>query len=155
MRATLMYGAGDVRVEQVPDSVIKLPTDALVRITASCICGTDLWPYGSMEPEDGPARMGGPHQHVGREVGDQLAERLVLLVAAADALLRTGQRIKPVQTRGAQLMRARERELHLKLHTPARSTRNPDAASRTCSSNAVLPIPSSPRITSTPLRATG
>lgn len=63
MRATLMYGAGDVRVEQVPDSVIKLPTDALVRITASCICGTDLWPYGSMKPEGGPARMG--HEFIG------------------------------------------------------------------------------------------
>ncbi|TDC88110.1 IMP dehydrogenase [Nonomuraea deserti] len=63
MRATLMYGAGDVRVEHVPDSVITLPTDALVRITASCICGSDLWPYGSMKPEDGPARMG--HEFIG------------------------------------------------------------------------------------------
>lgn len=63
MRATLMYGAGDVRVEDVPDSVIKLPTDALVRVTASCVCGSDLWPYGSMKPEDGPARMG--HEFIG------------------------------------------------------------------------------------------
>ncbi|MEU6409067.1 alcohol dehydrogenase catalytic domain-containing protein [Microbispora sp. NPDC046933] len=63
MRATLMYGAGDVRVEDVPDPVIKLPTDALVRVTASCVCGSDLWPYGSMMPEDGPARMG--HEFIG------------------------------------------------------------------------------------------
>lgn len=63
MRATLMYGAGDVRVEDVPDSVIKQPTDALVRITGSCICGSDLWPYGSMSPADGPARMG--HEFIG------------------------------------------------------------------------------------------
>ncbi|MEV4364888.1 zinc-dependent alcohol dehydrogenase family protein [Nonomuraea sp. NPDC049625] len=63
MRATLMYGAGDVRVEDVPDSVIKLPTDALVRVTASCICGSDLWPYGSRSPADGPARMG--HEFIG------------------------------------------------------------------------------------------
>ncbi|MEV7326154.1 alcohol dehydrogenase catalytic domain-containing protein [Streptomyces sp. NPDC093970] len=63
MRAALMYGAGDVRVESVPDSVIKYPTDALVRITASCVCGTDLWPYASMKPEDGPARMG--HEFIG------------------------------------------------------------------------------------------
>jgi threonine dehydrogenase-like Zn-dependent dehydrogenase len=63
MRATLMYGAGDVRVEDVPDSVIKLPTDALVRVTASCICGSDLWPYASMSPADGPARMG--HEFIG------------------------------------------------------------------------------------------
>ncbi|MFF2387089.1 zinc-binding dehydrogenase [Streptomyces sp. NPDC058108] len=63
MRAALMYGAGDVRVENVPDSVIKYPTDALVRITASCICGTDLWPYASMKPQSGPARMG--HEFIG------------------------------------------------------------------------------------------
>ncbi|MFJ8791517.1 zinc-dependent alcohol dehydrogenase family protein [Streptomyces sp. NPDC102462] len=63
MRATLMYGAGDVRVENVPDPVIKHPTDALVRITASCVCGSDLWPYASMKPADGPARMG--HEFIG------------------------------------------------------------------------------------------
>ncbi|MFE2738698.1 zinc-binding dehydrogenase [Streptomyces sp. NPDC059349] len=63
MRATLMYEAGDVQIENVPDSVIKHPTDALVRITASCICGSDLWPYGSMTRADGPARMG--HEFIG------------------------------------------------------------------------------------------
>lgn len=63
MRATLMYGAGDVRVENVPDPVIKHPTDALVRITASCVCGSDLHPYASMKTEDGPARMG--HEFIG------------------------------------------------------------------------------------------
>jgi threonine dehydrogenase-like Zn-dependent dehydrogenase len=63
MRATLMYGVGDVRVEDVPDSVIKQPTDALVCVTTSAICGSDLWPYGSMSPADGPARMG--HEIIG------------------------------------------------------------------------------------------
>src|SRR3954447_22306642 len=63
MRATNMHGAGDVRVEDVPDSVIKQPTDALVRITASCICGSDLWPYASMPATNGPARMG--HEFIG------------------------------------------------------------------------------------------
>jgi threonine dehydrogenase-like Zn-dependent dehydrogenase len=63
MRATVMYGAGDVRVEDVPDSAVKLPTDALVRITASCICGSDLWPYASRSPADAPARVG--HEFIG------------------------------------------------------------------------------------------
>jgi threonine dehydrogenase-like Zn-dependent dehydrogenase len=58
-----MYGAGDVRVENVPDSVIKQPADALVRVTAACICGSDLWPYNSMPASDGPARMG--HEFIG------------------------------------------------------------------------------------------
>jgi threonine dehydrogenase-like Zn-dependent dehydrogenase len=73
MRATLMYGAGDVRVEDVPDSTIKLPTDALVRITASCVCGSDLHPYHSMSSQDGPARMG--HELIGivEGVGSEVA----------------------------------------------------------------------------------
>lgn len=45
MRATIMYGAGDVRVVRVPDAQIKAPTDAIIRITYACICGSDLWPY--------------------------------------------------------------------------------------------------------------
>jgi len=73
MRATLMYGAGDVRVENVPDSVIKYPTDALVRVTSSCICGSDLWPYASMSPDEGPAHMG--HEFIGivEDTGSQVA----------------------------------------------------------------------------------
>ena len=55
MRATVMYGAGDVRVETVPDARLIEPTDALVSVTRSAICGSDLWPYKSMEPsEDRP-----------------------------------------------------------------------------------------------------
>lgn len=48
MRATFMYGAGDVRVEHAPDPVIQQPTDAVVRVVLSCVCGSDLWPYKSM-----------------------------------------------------------------------------------------------------------
>ena len=48
MRATVMYQAGDVRVENVPDPVLHEPTDAIVRVTSACICGSDLWPYQSM-----------------------------------------------------------------------------------------------------------
>jgi threonine dehydrogenase-like Zn-dependent dehydrogenase len=63
MRATVMHGAGDVRVEQVPDSTVKLPTDALVRVIGACICGSDLWPYASRTAEDAPFRVG--HEFVG------------------------------------------------------------------------------------------
>ena len=48
MRATVMYQAGDVRVENVPDPGLHEPTDAIVRVTSACICGSDLWPYQSM-----------------------------------------------------------------------------------------------------------
>jgi threonine dehydrogenase-like Zn-dependent dehydrogenase len=63
MRATVMYGAGDVRVEDVPDARLIEPTDALVRVRRAAICGSDLWPYKSMEPTDSGRRMG--HEFIG------------------------------------------------------------------------------------------
>src|SRR5438128_7308696 len=63
MRATVMYGAGDVRVETVADAHLIEPTDALVRVTHACICGSDLWPYNQMEPSDTGQRMG--HEFIG------------------------------------------------------------------------------------------
>jgi threonine dehydrogenase-like Zn-dependent dehydrogenase len=58
-----MYGAGDVRIENVPDARIIEPTDALVTVTRACICGSDLWPYKSMEPSEKGRVMG--HEAVG------------------------------------------------------------------------------------------
>src|SRR6184192_1832559 len=63
MRATVMYGAGDVRVENVPDPSLVEPTDALVRVTHACICGSDLWPYKTMERSDAGRHMG--HEAIG------------------------------------------------------------------------------------------
>jgi threonine dehydrogenase-like Zn-dependent dehydrogenase len=63
MRATVMYGAGDVRVENVPDASVIKPTDALVRVSRACVCGSDLWPYKSMEPTESGVVMG--HEAVG------------------------------------------------------------------------------------------
>ncbi|AWW36947.1 zinc-dependent alcohol dehydrogenase family protein [Streptomyces cadmiisoli] len=63
MRAALMYAAGDVRVEDVPDPGIQQPTDAVVRVVRSCICGSDLWPYGSMPAAEHGVRMG--HEFLG------------------------------------------------------------------------------------------
>jgi threonine dehydrogenase-like Zn-dependent dehydrogenase len=63
MRATVMHGAGDVRIESVPDAGLIEPTDALVRVTRACICGSDLWPYNQMEPDETGRRMG--HEFVG------------------------------------------------------------------------------------------
>ena len=63
MRATVMYVAGDVRVEKVPDARLIEPTDALVVVTRAAICGSDLWPYKSMEPSETGHRMG--HEFIG------------------------------------------------------------------------------------------
>lgn len=63
MRATVMYEAGDVRIENVDDATIVEPTDALLRVTRACICGSDLWPYKSLASDEGPRRMG--HEAIG------------------------------------------------------------------------------------------
>src|SRR4051794_28629298 len=72
MRATIMYGAGDIRVENVPDSEIKEPTDAIVRVTQACICGSDLWPYHLMGSKDAAQRMG--HEAIGivEDIGSEV-----------------------------------------------------------------------------------
>jgi len=72
MRATLMFGAKDVQVHAVPDATITQPTDALVRVVRSCICGSDLWPYREPERRAQGQRIGhaaiGIVEAVGRDV---------------------------------------------------------------------------------------
>ncbi len=72
MYATLMYGPRDVRYEQVDDPKIEKPTDAIIKLAATCICGSDLWPYRGLQPQDGPAHMG--HEYCGEviEVGSEV-----------------------------------------------------------------------------------
>jgi threonine dehydrogenase-like Zn-dependent dehydrogenase len=69
MRATVMHAAGDVRIEDVPDPSIVNPTDAILRVSRACICGSDLWPYASMEPSETGRSMG--HEAIGivEEIG--------------------------------------------------------------------------------------
>ena len=72
MRGAVMHGPGDVRVEHRADPNIVEPTDAIVRLAASCICGSDLWPYRGIEVLKSPAPMGheyaGTVQEIGRDV---------------------------------------------------------------------------------------
>src|SRR5919206_4006724 len=63
MRATVMHGAGDVRIENVADPTIVESTDAVVRVTSACICGSDLWPYKTLEHSEEGRVMG--HEAVG------------------------------------------------------------------------------------------
>jgi threonine dehydrogenase-like Zn-dependent dehydrogenase len=69
MRATIIHGPGDIRVEDRDYPTIIRPTDAVVRVTASCVCGSDLWPYRGTVPTDEPHPMG--HEYVGvvEEIG--------------------------------------------------------------------------------------
>src|ERR687898_956838 len=63
MRGAVMYGPRDVRLEERDDPKIVEPTDAVIRLSATCICGSDLWPYRGLEPFDGPSPWG--HEDVG------------------------------------------------------------------------------------------
>ena len=63
MRATLMYGAGEVRIENVPDPRIDEPTDAIIRVVRASICGSDLWPYNDMPTSETGRPMG--HEAIG------------------------------------------------------------------------------------------
>src|SRR3954447_3410349 len=72
MRGAILYAPGDIRVEQREDPRIEKPTDALIRLTATCVCGSDLWPYRGIEKVDGPCPIG--HEYVGivEEVGSDV-----------------------------------------------------------------------------------
>jgi len=63
MRATVMFGAHDVRIQNVPDATIVNATDAVVRVTSACICGSDLWPYAAMQRSESGRVMG--HEAIG------------------------------------------------------------------------------------------
>ena len=72
MRGAVLHAPGDIRVEQRPDPTIEQPTDAIIRLSATCVCGSDLWPYRGVDSGDGPAPMG--HEYVGivEEVGSEV-----------------------------------------------------------------------------------
>ncbi len=72
MRATLMYGAGDVRVEDVPDPALQAPTDVLLRVLMACICGSDLHPYHSMPAGPQGRPMGHEFLGVVEDVGAEV-----------------------------------------------------------------------------------
>ncbi|MGY4745634.1 zinc-dependent alcohol dehydrogenase family protein [Streptomyces sp. ATMOS53] len=73
MRATVIHAPGDIRVEDAPEPKILKPTDAIIRTVATCVCGSDLWPYRGLEPVGDPHPMG--HEYVGivEEVGREVS----------------------------------------------------------------------------------
>ena len=82
MRATVIYGERDVRVEEVPDPELSTGGDAIVRVVAACVCGSDLWPYRGITPVTEPHRIG--HEFVGivEEIGSD-----VTLLAVGDFVI--------------------------------------------------------------------
>jgi len=69
MKGTVLYGPGDVRFEDRETPKIVEPTDAVIRIAATCVCGSDLWPYRGLQPIEGPTPMGHEYCGIVEEMG--------------------------------------------------------------------------------------
>ena len=69
MKGTFLYAPHDVRFEERPDPKIEQPTDAIIRMSATCVCGSDLWPYRGEQPFNGPTPMGHEYCGIVEEVG--------------------------------------------------------------------------------------
>lgn len=72
MRGTILYGARDVRFEERDDPKIIKPTDAIIKITAACVCGSDLWPYRGIQETTEPTPMGHEYCGIVEEVGSEV-----------------------------------------------------------------------------------
>ena len=72
MLGTMLYAPGDIRFEEREAPRILKPTDAVIRVAAACVCGSDLWPYRGLQPINGPTPMG--HEYCGlvEEVGNEV-----------------------------------------------------------------------------------
>jgi threonine dehydrogenase-like Zn-dependent dehydrogenase len=70
MRGAILHAPGDIRVEDRDRPTIARPTDAVIRLSATCVCGSDLWPYRGIEKIDGPTPMGHEYAGIVQEVGD-------------------------------------------------------------------------------------
>jgi threonine dehydrogenase-like Zn-dependent dehydrogenase len=74
MQQAVIYDAGDVRVEERPDPVIELPTDAIIKLSATCICGSDLWPFRGTDPVPQPTPIGHEYAGIVQEVGPEVRD---------------------------------------------------------------------------------
>src|SRR5438874_7761156 len=72
MRGAILYGPRDVRFEERDEPTIIEPTDAIIRLAATCVCGSDLWPYRGIEPITQPTPMGHEYCGIVEEVGSQV-----------------------------------------------------------------------------------
>src|SRR5260370_12890437 len=72
MQGTVLYGTGDIRFEDTPEPKITKPTDAIIRIAATCVCGSDLWSYRGISPVNQPTPMGHEYCGIVEELGSQV-----------------------------------------------------------------------------------
>jgi threonine dehydrogenase-like Zn-dependent dehydrogenase len=74
MQGAMLYGPRDVRVEERPEPALLEPTDAILRLSATCVCGSDLWPYRGIQPITEPTPMGHEYAGIVEEVGSEVKQ---------------------------------------------------------------------------------
>jgi threonine dehydrogenase-like Zn-dependent dehydrogenase len=74
MRGTVLHAPRDIRFEELKDPTIVQPTDAVIRMSATCICGSDLWPYRGLQPVNGPTPIGHEYCGIVEEVGSAVTK---------------------------------------------------------------------------------
>ena len=72
MLGTMLYAPGDIRYEERDPPRILKPTDAIIRVSAACVCGSDLWPYRGIEPVRRPSPMGHEYAGIVEETGSEV-----------------------------------------------------------------------------------
>src|SRR4051812_48076362 len=72
MRGTVLHAPGDIRLEEVDDPTVEKPTDAVIRLAATCICGSDLWPYRGINEVSEPTPIGHEYCGIVEEVGSEV-----------------------------------------------------------------------------------
>ncbi len=72
MKGTVLYGPHDIRFEDRPEPRIEKPTDAILRLAATCVCGSDLWPYRGIQKIDKPTPMGHEYCGIVEAVGSEV-----------------------------------------------------------------------------------
>ncbi|MDR2253376.1 MAG: alcohol dehydrogenase catalytic domain-containing protein, partial [Bifidobacteriaceae bacterium] len=135
MRAVTLRGPGDVRVEDRAEPVIEQPTDAIVKVVAACVCGSDLWPYRGIADYGPEARMG--HEYVGvvEQVGAAVAsvrpgDFVVGSFLASDntcEICRAGYQSRCVQGQGVNAAQAEHLRVPLADGTLVATPSMPDA----------------------------
>jgi hypothetical protein len=100
MKATVLYGPRDVRFEEHDMPKIEKPTDAVIRISATCVCGSDLWPYRGLQPVNEPTPMGheycGIVEEVGAIAGQPIAVQPVSIAYTRIDGMPLGRRYRPL-----------------------------------------------------------
>ena len=82
MRGAVLHAPRDIRVEDRDDPAIEKPTDVIIRLAATCVCGSDLWSYRGVEPVSGPAPMGHEYAGVVEDIGSDVRIGLAIPASA-------------------------------------------------------------------------